>query len=820
MKPIKYLVLCLLSLWLMYIPAQAGLTSYSFYTTTGANASGNSSVGCMYDPKLDALFVGQYFTGVGSRSNILGWSMDKNDPTFGTETPKYYIRERIYANGLRIGGLKSVLGQETYFDGKLYTTSDRWGYDSLNFVPRLWVPVNPDGMTITFPYVSEKAPLYNVTGISTTASTAFEDTYNTAANVYAGSDTVTFQPILCESDGFKVLIGGDQALVGVSGVWTDSSGKGPNFYTGGGYSEPAKSIWLNTRIPDAPRTVYVSYSLGHFNPNTGVIDLKYYHTPGKKLFCHVGQLQPGQRGVWKWDATTLEPEPGYGIFGVPVLFETATVASIATASNGNGDIEVGVPNSKVTDQYLGSLELGANCARARLTYTSYGQVTVGPIVSSSVTQLNLNLNGKPFTQIIGIYTDTSLLGTNFWSRRTCAEWVPVKFTRKIACPWGPISRPTGIYTDANRAGINFLTGFSGSTETTSFKSGGQGGWWNVSADKPLLYTYTGGIDTTLSRGSAFVVYEGELPDNYTPGIYNPMDTTGIIILTNPLPNSRTNCWIVYNMKYGLDILHNYVLCNTNKPLTAMPPIKVGDMVYVSMLAQGGTNPYNFTGPGTAGNRAVGWNTYGVTFDRKGNMFTTSLWSYIGWQVYDKSGNLIARYPVKGARSTVGRGAFDVDRLTGDVYWGDSYGVVWRFRKTGTGLDTYYQEDEPFYVGSVLGGDVDGGAVTGLRVKTVYNSILQDYISLVFINTSYNQSQVGNNVITVLLSNGVIDNKYTYNGSEQICPRGLDINSNFLMSNIWAASSRPYSQVYIWADFYHPLIFLPEGDATQCELYAE
>lgn len=247
MKPVKCLVLCLLSLGLICIPTYAGLTSYSFYSTTGANATANSSAGCMYDPKLDALFVGQYFTGTGSRANILGWSMDRNDPTFGTSTPKYYIRERMYANGLRLGGLKSVLGQETYFYGKLYATSDKWNYDYLNFVTRLWVPVNPDGMTVTFPYVTEKAPLYNITGISTTALTAFEDMYNTAANVYAGSDTVTFQPILCEPDGFKVLISGLQALVGVSGVWTDVSGAGKNFYTGGGYSEPAKSIWCGTR---------------------------------------------------------------------------------------------------------------------------------------------------------------------------------------------------------------------------------------------------------------------------------------------------------------------------------------------------------------------------------------------------------------------------------------------------------------------------------------------------------------------------------------------------------------------------------------------
>jgi hypothetical protein len=953
----------------------AATTWYSFLTTLGPNAGVvNGTV--LYNPDLDAVFIGQYFTGVGSRANILGWSVNQSDPTFGTSTPKYYIRERMYNNGMKMGALKSVYGAATYLKGKLYFISDRWNYTNLNMVARLWCPVNADSVTITFPNVSASLPLYAVNGVSSTASTALEDTWGGTQLFASTATTFTLISTISQADGYRVIVPGNQFLAGITGVWTNiDTTLGINFYGNGEVNGPTRTAWCNTFIPGSPRLVYVTGSVQRFQPQTGIIELATPHPPNQLLFVDVGQLQPGQRGVWKYNATTLAAETGFGIFGTPVMFESCTVASIVTTLTGaTTGLDIGVPGSRVTDQFLVTREIGTNNTRGRLGYSSYGRYTTGPWVSTNATTFKLDVQGRPYYSIYGVYTTASCVGTNFWRRRTYNGWIAVTDTTKVFVPWGPISRPyslvtagttfftressssisstivhtlksqivsvLGIWTDAAAgadknyalaasftrestassnattinltwiplnsvsgvwtnsggagfnyysgpgngfnnnglitlnsvttlsgasvpvwvtynggtaatitlpntvtlngiplpggagtpvwisytiskidlsgsvtfSGTNFFTGLTYGIETLSVKSGsgGYGGWWNISVDTPTIYAAISGINTTLSLGSVFVSYDGEPPDAYTPGMYNPMDTTGIINLQNPLPGPGTSVWIDFNRGDAIDVAKNMV--RTIAPAANTPPMHVGDTVYISMLAQGGANPYKYTGSGTAGNRALTWNPYGVTFDKDGNFFTCSLWSYMGFFAHDSAGNLIARYPVKGSRSSITRGEISCDTATGDIYWADQAGVVWRFKKTGAGLDTYVQDEEPFYLGACLGTDnaVLRGMVTSLKVVTgppfydegqLIGAFTQIYLTTPMEN---NGLTPGIDIITIMRPNGTVNTRCSQYSTD--CPRGIDVKfynpvypivvRGQIMTGTWTGTAS-FPQVYLW-----------------------
>jgi hypothetical protein len=969
-----------LSLIIMLLASSAfsSMAYYGFWTTCGPSSSGNQVNGTVvYDPDLDAVFVGQYFTTVNNRANILGWSVNQSDPTFGTSTPKYYIRERMYNNGMKLGGLKSVFGAASYLKGKLYFTSDRWGYTDLNMRPRLWCPVNADSVTITFPYVTPNLPLYIVNGISSTASTPLEDTWGGTQLFASAGTTFTLISTTCETDGYRVIIPGNQFLAGIAGVWTnnDTTALGTNFFTGGEVNGPTRTAWCNTFIPGSPRMVYVTGTVQRFQPQTGIIELVAPHPPGQLLFVDAGQLQPGQRGLWKYNATTLAAETGFGIFGTPVMFEPCTVANIITSGGVTTGLDIGVPGSKITDNFLVTREIGTNNPRGRLGYASFGRFTTGPWVSTSATMFTMDVQGKPYYTIYGIYTSANCVGMNFWGRRTFNDWIAVTDTTKVVVPWGPISRPyslatagttsytresnysvssitiqtikspittvsgvwpnaygsgknyaaaanytrestsssnattinltwtplnsvSGVWTNSSGAGFNFYsepgnsfnnnglitlnsittlggsgvpvwvtynggttatvtlpntvtlngvplpggagtpvwisytipkldsggtitpsgtnfyTGLTYGIETLSVKSGsgGFGGWWNVSLDTPTIYASISGINTTLSLGSVFVSYDSEPPDAYTPGRYNPMDTTGIINLQIPLPGPGTSVWIDFDRGNGIDVGKNMV--RTIAPAANTPPMHVGDTVYISMLAQGGANPYKYSGSGTAGNRTATWNLYGVTFDKDGNFFICSLWSDKGFFAHDSVGNLIARYPVKGSRSTISRGAISCDTATGDIYWGDQAGVVWRFKKTGAGLDSYVQEEEPFYLGACLGTNntVLRGMVTSLKVVTGppfsdeghwIGPYTQIYLTTPMDN---NGPTSGTDIITIMRPNGTVNTRGSYNSTNAPTPRGIDIKYYWpaypivvrgqIMTGSWAGTGS-FPQVFLW-----------------------
>jgi hypothetical protein len=771
----------------------AAITQYSFWTTLGEVKGGNQSNGSLvYNPDLNAAFSASYYTGLGSRACILGWSMDTGDPTFGTTDPKYFIRERMHANGVRLGGYKSVYGQSAHVNGSLYFISDRFNMSNLNFVTRLWCPVNSDSVTVTFPNVSAAFPLYNVTGISSTASTIYEDTWG-GVQLWAGSTTFTLIPVTCEADGRRVIAPGNQALVGMVGVYTDAAGVGTNFYTGGGYSEGSRTIWCNTLIPGAPVTVYVSGTFGRYNPTTGVIELAFAHDTGTLLFVHVGQLQPSQRGVWKINATTLQPQAGFDVFGAPMGLTACTVANVMA----DGKLEIAVPPAyPVTDQYIALRDPAGNTSKARLTYTSYGRYTVGPVASISATQVQIDVQGKPASGFYSISTDANFAGQNFWGRNSFADWVAVTDLTKVQGPWGPIDVAKGIWTDATKAGINFFTGAAG--DALSAKAGGTGGWWSVSVDTPVIYAAVGGIDTTLSMGSAYVEYTCPAPDGYSAcGGYSIMDTTGIITVQIPLPHP-TSVWVDYNTGNGIDVANNRFI--TIAPAANTPAVAVGDTVYACMMYQGGSNPYNFTGPGTAGNRSIPWNPYGVTVDNDGNVFTGSLWPWWGIQAHDSAGNLIARYPIKGGTSTVCRGQISVDTSNGDLYWEDGGGAVWRLKKTGAGLDSYVQDNEPFYLGACLGtAGIVGGHTSSIKTKTVPATV-GGAISLVYLTTVSNNNATGLDTkqLTVMRTNGTIDAQVDGAPGLGISYRGMDVTPDGLkvMAAGWADGT--YPTITVWS----------------------
>jgi len=1125
----------------------ATMTQYSWLTTLGNNVAGGSLTNgaVAYNPVLDATFVGQYFTSaVSSRACILGWSMNPADPTYGTETPKYYIRERMFNNGIKVGGIRTVYGGSEYMNGKMYFMTDLWIYSSQNIVCRMYCPVNADSVSVTFPGVTPTIPLYNVTGVSSTASTAVEDTWG-GVQLYAGS-TTAFNSMSCGANGWApFVVPGDGCMLGgvsgvwtdaytaytrtsttsadnttvfspktplrvVTGVWTNAAGLGQNFYTGpgnsfiggtgqitlntittlptpaggdsvwvsygwsgldnagtptgvgssfyGSYEEPQRNVWPSASIPGAPRTVYVAYTLHQFDPNSGVIQLNkaYPQTPGTLLFTHVGQLQPGMRGMWVYDGTSadasgsLSAVTGFGTFGTPVQYLPCTVAAIYTAGAVTTALDVGVPPAyPVTDQAQVTRTIGGiNTGRSRLGYLSYGTFTSGPYVSTSATQFTMDVQGKPYYGITGIYTNnpsTTVLGTNFWSSPTPSGWVaatagqskfalpgwlPIRmvygivtggstaFTREaetsvsgtvintlkvpivscsgvwtnatglgvnyaangaytrypytstdashvsvsvtpltavagvwtntgglgvnyaangaytrypytstdattVSVTWLPLTAVTGVYTNTGGLGFNFYSGpsntftaggvvtlnsvttlsgavpvwvsfsggtaadfvaggaitlngnalpgptvstwvsFSGGTvatvsapnvitlngsalsgsipvwssyviagldntgtmtqagtnfftgradalDTTSqIGAGGPAGWWSIAVDTPTIYSAVGGVDTTLSLGSVFVSYIGEPPQDFTPGMYNPIDTTGDIILTNPLPAPGTQVWIIFDRGDAIDVANNMI--HTGPPAASSGTMFVGDTVYVSMMYQGGTNPYKFTGPGTAGNRAVAWNEYGCCADGAGNVFTSSLWSYCGWQAYDASGNLIARYPAKGSVSQVSRGQISCDTVTKDIYWEDGNGIVWRWKKTGATLDTYVQDNEPFYLGNSKGTNATAlrGSTSALRVKNVASQ-LGGRVTLVYLATprDNNGATQGTDLLTVMKTDGTVDGRFSTGGTavaEMGCPRGMDVtpDGTKVMMGLWSGNA-PIPELFVWSGFVVPV----------------
>jgi hypothetical protein len=592
------------------------------------------------------------------------------------------------------------------------------------------------------------------------------------------------------------------------GVYTDAAGLGTNFYTGGGFDEAVRSIWCNTQIPGAPTTVYVSGSFGRFNPITGVIELNATLDAGAPLFMHVGQLQPGHRAIWKYNATTLAAETALNIYGHPVMWEACTVATVyATTPVG---YELGGMSAPITDQFMAARNPGANTAKSRLLYTNYGRSTIGPVASASATQIALPLAGKPISGFYGIYTDAAMVGLNFWASRTCAEWVAVTNVNQVTCPWGPIRKPTGIYTDVTRVGVNFFTGLASGDTTSRLRGIGPGGYWSISPTTPIIYAATGGIDTTLSLGSAFVVYLGEPPDSISPCVYNLMDTTGIVNLTIPLPGPGTSVWADVNRANGLDIANNRVrvvsVANT-------PTLAVGDTAYICYLKQAGASPYAYTGAGTGGNRSLTANPYGMTIDKDGNYFATSLWSYWGWNALAANGDHIARYPMVGSQSQVIRGQISCDTTNGDIYLADGNGIVWRWKKSGSGLDTYVQEDLPFYLGASLGtnGAVGvGGMSSALRVKTVQAQV-GGSVTLVYLGTprDNNAATDGAGILTVMRTNGTIDAIYSSDAPAGTTagptPRGADVtpDGKQVMFSNWAGPAG-YAQVSIWASPLSPV----------------
>jgi hypothetical protein len=785
------------------------ITNYSFSTSLAIAVpgdGGNKNNGCVvYNPILNAAFDGQYFTGAGSRAVILGWSMDPLDPTYGTVTPKYIIRDRMFPNGDQLGALKSMYGNAELKDGKMYFVCDRWGFDNLNMVPRMYAPVNADSVSVTFPFVSSKYPLYNVTGVSTSATTAVEDTWG-GVQLYAGT-AVNTAAFTCEANGWQVnLIGSSDALVGVAGVYTDASGLGTNFYTGGGWDEANRSVWCNTQIPGAPTSVTVRYTDGKFNPTTGVIQITPPHPPGTMLFLHVGQLQPGHRAIWKYDATTLAAETALNIYGHPVMWEACTVAAVLSTSLVT-TYEIGGMSAPVTDQFMGSRVPGANTAKSRLTYSNYGRDTITG-TSLSATKIQLNVAGKPISGFYGIYTDSNWGTTssqNFWAGPSFAGWVAVTDVNKVTCPWGPIKNVTGIFTDAASVGINFFTGSAGDT-TSRLRGVGPGGYWSISPTTPEIFAAIGGIDTTLSLGSAWVVYAGEIPDNDSPIVNNLMDTTGIANLTIPLPGAAIPLWADVNRANGLDIANNRV-----KVAAAgrTPLLAVGDTAYLSYLKQAGANPYVWLGAGTAGNRGPNRNPYGMTIDKDGNYFLQTLWNDAGFMAYAANGDCIAKYPVRGSLSTVIRGQISCDTTNGDIYVADGGGIVWRWKKSGAGVDTYAQEDLPFYLGACKGTATAGlrAQTNALRVKTVTAQI-GGSVTLVYLGTALNNNATtpGQDILTVMRTNGTIDAVYSSDAlAAGPTPRGCDVtpDGKTVIFGNWAGPAG-YARLSIWTSPLSPV----------------
>jgi hypothetical protein len=1122
--------------------AFAAFTSYSYLTSLANNVpgdGGNKVNGCVvYNPELNAVFTGEYFTGVGSRAVILGWSLNPADPTYGTTTPKYIIRDRMFPNGLQLTALKSMFGNAEYFNGKLHFVCDRWGFDSLNMVGRTWCTVNADSVSVTYPFVTSDCPLYNVTGVSSSASTIVEDTWG-GAQLYAGA-TTAFLTTTSGAVGFGQFVlpgNADNMLVGVTGIWTNAytlytrqsttssdattvttvsaiksgvaitgvytnsgglglnfaaattvtrestvslnstqvqvsiipvntvtgvwtnsgglgfnfyvapgngftsgglvtinsnttiagagvsvwvsytaqaasvslpntiflngpplagagtsvwvtygssvldnvgtpTGIGTNFYTGGGYDEAPCVVWPGASITGSPTTVYAAYSLGQVNPNTGVIKLNplYPQPPGNSLFVHVGQLQPGHRAVWRYNATTLAAETALNIYGHPVMWEASTVVSVNIATPGIGTTyQIGGFSAPMTDQFLVGKVKGADTGRSRLTYTNYGAVTVGPIVSASATNFNIALAGKPYSGFYGVWTNASGLGTNFWSSPSPAAWVAITDTTKIELPgWLPIRKSvsistggtsaftrestssvsgtvintlkapivscsgvwtnaaglgnnfaaattvtrestvstsatqcqvssslvnsvTGVWTNSGglgfnyyvapgntfttgglvtinsnttfggagvsvwvtytaqaatvslpnvitlnatplpggpgsaawssyvisgidptgtvtAAGTNFFTGRVGAADTTSQKgAGGPGGWWSIAIDTPTIYAYVGGIDTTLSLGSAFVNYLGEPPDNYN--YFNLMDTTGDIILTNPLPGPGTSVWVGYNRANGLDIANNLIQVVS---VGNTPTLAVGDTVYTCYLKQAGANPYNYTGAGTAGNRSVTANPYGMTIDKDGNYFVTTLWSYNGFCALDAAGNNWGRYPMRGSQSQVIRGQISCNTTNGDIYYADGNGIVWRYKKTGPGLDTYVQDNEPFYLGACYGtnGIAFRATSSALRVKTVLSAFDNAPVTLVYLGTprDNNATTEGTDLITIMDTNGNVVNRWSHPLGGYATPRGMDVaqdlsltwpNRDKILVGGWAGPAG-YGKVMVWQGYAVPV----------------
>jgi hypothetical protein len=947
------------------------ITDYSFSTSLAINVPGDGGNKCagtvIYNPDLNAVFVGMYFTGVGSRANMCGWSMDTADITYGTVTPKYIIRDRMFPNGDKMAALKAEYGNGVYQNGKMYFVCDLWMFNNLNMVGRKYSTVNADSVTITFPDVSASYPLYNVTGVSTTALTAVEDTYNTTAGqqLYAGSAVITTAAFTCAANGWQVnLPDNNRALVGVTGVWTDyqttytressnsvsgttvqtlngpiiavtgvwttsggtglnfaaattvtrqsllsdnatqvtatilpvntvtgvwtnatglgfnyysgpgnsfvsgsgvitlnsattlsgagvsvwvsytaqiatitgpntitlngpalpgagtpvwtsyaantidfvggvPGGLGTNFWTGGGWDEAPRVIWVNTLIPAAPRTVYVNYTDGKYDPWTGVIDLAVAHTPGQQLFVHVGQLQPGMRAIWKYDATTLAAETALNIYGHPVMWEPCTVATVyATSPVG---YELGGMLAPITDQFIAGRNPGFDTAKSRLTYTNYGRDTIIG-TSLSATQIQLNVAGKPISGFYGVYTDAALVGQNFWGAPTCAEWVAVTDVNKVTCPWGPIKNVTGIYTDVTRVGVNFLVGEGVADTTSRLRGVGPGGYWSISPTTPEIFAATGGIDTTLSLGSAFVVYTGEAPDNNSPIVNNLMDTTGIANLTIALPGAAIPLWADVNRANGIDVANNRVrvvgVANT-------PTLAVGDTAYICYLKQAGANPYAWTGAGTAGNRGPNRNPYGVALDKDGNYFLQTLWNDAGFHAYAANGDHIAKYPIRGSLSTVIRGQISCDTTNGNIYVADGGGVVWRWTKSGPGLDTYTQENLPFYLGACKGTATAGlrAQTNALRVKTVTAQV-GGSVTLVYLGTVLNNNATtpGENILTVMRTDGTIDAVYSSDAlAAGPTPRGADVtpDGKQVIFGNWAGPAG-YAQASIWTSPLSPV----------------
>jgi hypothetical protein len=484
------------------------------------------------------------------------------------------------------------------------------------------------------------------------------------------------------------------------------------------------------------------------------------------------------------------------------MWDVCTVTQVfATTPVG---YELGGMSGVITDQFIAGRNPGFDTAKSRLTYTNYGRDTITGI-SLSATQIQLNVAGKPISGFYGVYTDAALVGQNFWGAPTCAEWVAVTNTDYVDCPWGPIRIPTGIYTDATRLGVNFYTGRASGDTTSRLNGVGSGGYWSISPTTPRIYAAVGGIDTTLSIGSAFVVYTGEPPDGFSPIVMNLMDTTGIANLTIPLPGPGTALWADVNRANGLDVANNRIrvvgVANT-------PTLAVGDTAYVCYLKQAGANPYAWTGAGTAGNRGPNRNPYGIALDKDENYFLQTLWNYSGFNAYAANGDHIALYPVRGSLSTVIRGQISCDTTNGDIYVADGGGVVWRWKKAGPGLDTYAQEDLPFYLGGCAGTATAGlrAQTNALRVKTVTAQV-GGSVTLVYLGTALNNNGTtpGQDILTVMRTDGTIDAVYSSDAVSGPTPRGADVSSDgkTVIFGNWAGPAG-YAQASIWTSALSPV----------------
>jgi len=281
---------------------------------------------------------------------------------------------------------------------------------------------------------------------------------------------------------------------------------------------------------------------------------------------------------------------------------------------------------------------------------------------------------------------------------------------------------------------------------------------------------------------------------------------------NPLPGPfPQSVWADVNRGYGVDILNNYVKVSTYKAATALPPISIGSTVYTSLLYQGGANPYALSGPGTAHNRYVAGNPYGIAFDKDGNFFICSLFDYQGFNAFDASGNFIKHYGISGCRSTVTRGALTVDTTNGDIYWADALSPVIRYKKTGPGIDTYVQDNEPFYVGTVFGGAVAlrGNSPT-LRAATSPSALDGTPITLIYINTPRDQNAAspGTDALTVMRPDGTVDARYSNTNSSYATVascRGIDVtpDGTKVMMAGWAGPTL-FPKVYVFSGLVVPV----------------